>query len=175
MRTILAASSVLVGLALPPWSQPIASPGSIFDVRQFGATGRRADNATKAMRAAVDACFAAGGGAVYVPPGQYTTGAIELKDNVNLYLEAGATLLLSQNKEDFGGQRAMIYSNGAKNIAVTGRGTLDGLAQYEFVEARSPDPQIAEEIELARRAGIDMRRYYRTGMQTYMFILRSRK
>ena len=171
MRTVLAASSIVLGLTLPLWSQPAASPGSIFDVRQFGATGRRADNATKAMRAAVDACFAAGGGVVYVPPGQYTTGAIELKDNVNLHVEAGATLLLSQNKEDFGGQRAMIYSNGAKNIAVTGRGTLDGLAQYEWAEARGPDPQIEEEIELARRAGIDMRRYYRTGMQTYMFIL----
>ena len=35
----------------------------------------------------------------------------------------------------------MIYARGAKNIAVTGRGTLDGLAQYEWTEARGQDPE----------------------------------
>jgi hypothetical protein len=33
------------------------------------------------------------------------------------------------------------------------------------------DPEIAEEIAIARAAGVDMRRFYRTGVQTYMFIL----
>lgn len=160
-----------VGAAVPVFSQPVAAPGAIFDVRQFGATGRRADNATQAIRAAVEACFKAGGGVVYVPPGEYTTGAIELKSNVNLNVEAGATLFLSQNREDFGNRRAMIYAEGARNIAVTGRGTLDGLAQYVYTEAKGPDPQIAREIELARQAGVDMRRYYRTGMQAYMFLI----
>ena len=162
---------MLLGSTAPLRSQPAAAPGNIFDVRRFGATGKRADNATKAIRDAVEACFAAGGGVVYVPPGQYTTGAIELKDNVNLHLEAGAILLLSQDRADFGGRRAMIYADGAKNIAVTGRGALDGLAQYEWAEARGADPEIAAETEIARRAGVDMRRYYRTGMQTYMFII----
>ncbi len=157
--------------SVPLRSQPAAAPGNIFDVRRFGATGKRAENATKAIRDAVEACFAAGGGVVYIPPGQYTTGAIELKSNVNLHLEAGATLFLSQDRADFGNRRAMIYAEGANNIAVTGRGTLDGLAQYELAEARGPDPQIAKEIELARQAGVDMRRYYRTGMQAYMFVI----
>jgi polygalacturonase len=102
------------------------------------------------------------------PPGEYTTGAIDLKNNVNLHLEAGATLLLSQDRADFGNRRAMIYANGA---TVTGRGRLDGLAQYEFVPARGPDTQIADQIEVARQARVDMRRYYRTGMQTYMIVL----
>jgi hypothetical protein len=171
LRTVLVTLSVFFGLSIPLGSQPAAAPGSIFDVRQFGATGKRADNATRAIRAAVEACFAAGGGVVYIPPGGYTTGTIELRNNVNLHLEAGATLFLSQNKEDFGGQRTMIYAAGAKNIAVTGRGTLDGLAQYEWVEPRGADPEIAEETEIARRAGVEMRRSYRIGMQTYMFIL----
>jgi polygalacturonase len=150
--------------------QPVAAPDSTFDVRRFGATGQRAERATKALQDAIDACFRAGGGTVYVPPGQYTTGAVELKDNVNLQLEAGATLFLSQDRADFGGRRAMIYARRARNIAVTGRGTLDGLAKYEWTEARGQDPQILRETEIARQAGLDMRRYYRTGMQTYMFI-----
>lgn len=161
----------LLGSFLSLLAQPPSAPQNVFDVRQFGASGKRADNATAAIRAAVDACFAAGGGIVYVPPGQYTTGTIELKDNVNLHLEAGATLLLSQDRADFGGRRTMIYSDGAKNIAVTGRGTLDGLAQYEWIAPRGADPEIAEQTEIARLAGIEMKRYYRTGMQTYMFIL----
>lgn len=143
-----------------------------FDVKAFGATGARTQNATSSCQAAIDACTAAGGGVVRVPPGDYTVGMIQLKDNVTLHLEAGATLYLIQDGTLFPrGRRAMIFGENASNIAVTGRGTLDGLAQYEFVAMRGVDPEIAEEIEIARAAGVDMRRYYRVGVQTYMFIL----
>ena len=148
-----------------------ANPGR-FDVKQYGATGNRSDNATPALQSAIDACTSAGGGVVYVPPGAYTTGAIYLKDNVDLHLEAGATLFLSQNRDDFPlRSRSMINANRARNIAVTGRGTLDGLAKYEYLDVRDNDPEIAAEQEIARRAGVPMKRYYRTGMQTYMFVL----
>jgi hypothetical protein len=149
-----------------------AAAASTFDVKQHGATGKRADNATKSIQSAIDACAAAGGGVVYVPPGEYTTGSIHLKDNVNLHLEAGATLFLSQNAADFTGRpRSMINASGAKNIAVTGRGTIDGLARYEYVDARGRDPEIEKETEIARAAGVEIKRYYRTGMQTYLFVL----
>jgi len=162
-----------LGSFSPPMLKPPENTGkNIFNVRDFGATGNKSDDATIPVRSAIDACTAAGGGTVYVPPGEYTVGTLQLKDNVNLNLEAGATLLLSQDAADFTqGSRTMIFAQNAKNIAVTGRGTLDGLAKYEFVEMRGIDPEIAVEIEIARKAGVDMRRYYRTGMQTYMFIL----
>jgi len=150
----------------------ISATNTIFDVKKFGATGKREDKATVPIRTAVDACTAAGGGTVYVPPGEYTIGTVQLKDNVTLNIEAGATLFLSQDSADFiPGSRSMIFAENAKNIAVTGRGTLNGLAKYEFVDMRGVDVEIAGEIEIARKAGIDMRRYYRTGMQTFMFIL----
>jgi hypothetical protein len=162
----------LATLFAPAWLPAQSAPSGAFNVRQYGATGKRADNATKAIQAAIDACTAAGGGVVYVPSGEYTTGSIHLKDNVNLYLEGGATLFLSQNAADFTGRpRSMINSAGARNIAVTGRGTLDGLAQYEFIDMRGPDPEIAVEREIAAAAGVPMKRFYRTGMQTYMFVL----
>jgi len=172
----IVAATLGAGILLFPISglqcQPAAPAGSLFNVKQYGATGRRDGNSTKAIQAAIDACTAAGGGVVYVPPGEYTTGAIQLKDNVNLHLEAGATLFLSQNRDDFSGRmRSMVNSSGARNIAVTGRGTLDGLAQYEYVDARGKDPEIAAEQELARLAGVPIKRYYRTGMQAYMFVL----
>src|SRR5690606_31265679 len=97
-----------------------------------------------------------------------------LTDNIHLHVMGGATLFLSQSREDFPrGARAMIFAENAKNISVTGKGTLDGLAQYDYAPMRSVDPEIQEEIAIARAAGEDMRRYYRksTAMNTYMFIL----
>ena len=153
-------------------SQPPAAPGNIFDVRQYGATGSKADSATAAIQQAVDACFKTGGGTVYLPPGAYTSGTSELKDNVTLRLEAGATLFLTANMQELRGRsRALIYAEGAKNIAVTGKGTIDGQATYELVPARGDDPEILKEIGIARSAGVDMRRYYRTGSQPYMLII----
>lgn len=178
-RAMISRGSMMIGAGLfyPASTSAKASVSSpnadtIFDVKKFGATGRPEDNATAPFRNAVEACAAAGGGTVYVPPGAYTVGTIQLKDNITLHIEAGATLLLSQSKEDFlPGSRTMIFAEHANNITISGKGTLDGLAQYEFTEMRGVDPEIAEEIEIAREAGIDMRRYYRTGMQTFMFIL----
>ncbi len=147
--------------------------GNVFNVRNFGATGKREDKSTVQVQEAVDACAKSGGGKVYVPPGDYTVGTIQLKDNVNLHLESGSTFYLSQDRTDFviQGANTMIFAEDAVNISLTGQGRLDGLAGYEFTEMRGVDPEIAEEIEIARKAGIDMRRYYRTGMQTYMCIL----
>jgi Glycosyl hydrolases family 28 len=164
-----------MGMILPMADAPAGQqsvPGRYFDVKAFGATGVRTDNATRAFQAAIDACTAAGGGTVHVPPGAYTVGMIQLKDNVTLDIDAGATLFLGQETSEFPrGRRAMVFAEDATNIGVTGRGTLDGLAQHVFTEMRGIDPEIALEIEIARGAGVDMRRYYRTGVQTYMFIL----
>ncbi len=157
--------------AIPSQQQYSLSCNNIFNVMDFGATGKREDKATLSVRDAIDACTNIGGGLVYVPPGDYTVGTIQLKNNVTLHLEAGATFFLSQNTNDFiPNSRTMIFAENAKNIAVTGRGTLDGLAQYTFSEMRGEEGGISEEIKIAREAGIDMRRYYRTGMQTNMFI-----
>lgn len=149
------------------------NPG-VFDVRNYGATGLRKDNATRSFRDAVDACTTSGGGVVNVPAGEYTVGTVQLKDHVTLNIDAGATLFLSQDRNDFiAGGRAMIFAENAKNIGVTGRGTLNGLAQYDFTEMRGVDPEISKEIEIARAGGIDMRRYYRSrdAMNTFMLII----
>ena len=177
-RAMLKSGAAIIGVGVlgtagtMPHQQSGSNVNNVFNIRDFGASGKREDNATIAVKNAIDACTNAGGGVVMVPPGDYTVGTVLLKDNVTLHLEAGSTLFLSQNQDDFiPGSRTMIFAENAKNIAVTGRGTLDGLAQYEFVEMRNDDVEILEEIEIARAAGVDMRRYYRTGMQTYMFIL----
>ena len=128
---------------------------------------------TQAIQAAIDACSAKGGGTAYVPPGHYVTGPLWLKSNVELSLEAGATIALSQNSSDWpSGVPALINAQGARNIALTGRGTIDGKAQYEYADVRAPDGEIREEMEIARRAGVELKRYYRTGVQKYIVVLR---
>jgi polygalacturonase len=113
----------------------------------------------QAIQAAIDACSARGGGVAYVPPGEYVTGPLWLKENVELRLEAGAVIALSQDPADWpAGTPAIVNSQGVKNIAITGRGTIDGRARYQFSPARGADPEIAAETEIAREAGVDMRR-----------------
>lgn len=160
--------------ALAHGSPVTEQSGAVYDVKKFGASGVRNDNATAAFRDAIEACTSGGGGVVNVPAGEYTVGTVQLKDNVTLNIESGATLFLSQNREDFiQGSRCMIYAANARNIAVTGRGTLDGLARYDFTEMRGVDVEIAREIEIARAAGVDMRRYYRSreAMNVFMFVI----
>jgi hypothetical protein len=181
-RAMIATGGALIGAlagsvatakeALRP--PPDNSTLSFYSVTDFGATGKRSDNATGAFRSAIAACATNGGGKVHVPPGEFTVGTVQLRDNVTLEISGGATLFLSQDRNDFvRGGRAMIFADNVKNAAVTGRGTLNGLAQYEFLEMSGEDGRITKEIQLARDAGVDMRRYYRSqkAMNTYMFII----
>jgi polygalacturonase len=181
-RKMLARTGTLLGATLLPAAfnrvnaqqENGTDSGFIFNVRSYGASGEKNQNATALFRKAIEDCFHAGGGIVYVPPGEYTVGMLQLFDNVNLHIEAGATLFLSQSRDDFKkGARAMIYAENASNIAVTGNGTLDGLAQYDYREMKGVDPEISKEIEIARAAGQDMRRYYRkaSAMNTFMFVI----
>lgn len=174
-RTILGYTSALMGLGLisatNKTSQELRPP---FDVRNFGATGIRHDNATKPFRYAIEACAKSGGGTVQVPAGEYTVGTVQLRDHVTLHLEAGATLFASQQQADYlPDARALIFAANATNIGVTGRGTIDGLARYDYDNVRGADPEIAKEQETARQAGIEMERYYRSreAMNIFLFVL----
>jgi polygalacturonase len=115
-----------------------ASPGpSVFDIKDYGASGDGQHLDTSAINRAIDACASAGGGTVYVSPGKYLTGTVVLKSHVTLQLEAGATLLGSEQPVDYlliadpwDATRKtiapLIYADHAENITLTGRGTIDG-------------------------------------------------
>ncbi len=116
-------------------------PDRVFPITEFGADSR--EDATAAIRRAIEACHRAGGGRVVIPEGTWKTGAIHLKSNVNLHLSKGATLLFSFDLAQYPivftrweGVECMnfspfIYAYGQENIAVTGQGTLDGGASQE--------------------------------------------
>ena len=99
---------------------------------------------TKAINDLIILISGEGGGKIIFPPGVYLTGGIILKDNIEIHIESGATLKFSQNPMDYMPNvishwegmeiynfRAFIYSNDAKNIAITGDGVLDGNAGWD--------------------------------------------
>ena len=93
--TILSASLLVLFLAFVP-SLLADESGLIFDVKSYGASGKKTDDAKKAIQAAVDACAKAGGGTVVLPPGEYTSGTIHLRSHVRFYIDGGAPCMLRQ-------------------------------------------------------------------------------
>ena len=174
-RKVLGYTGALLGLGFVSAVSEAHEPTtSSFDVRNYGATGVRSDNATKAFREAIEACTNSGGGTVNVPAGEYTVGTVQLLNNTTLHLDTGAKLFASQQASDYvKDARALIFAQNATNIGVVGYGSIDGLARYDYDNARGADPEIAKEQEIARKAGIEMKRYYRSreAMNIFLFVL----
>jgi hypothetical protein len=106
-------------------------PPRVFDVKDFGASGAKPENAQAAIQRAIDSCAQSGGGMVYFPPGEYASGTIHLRSHVRLFLEAGATIFSIKEKSAFD-KDALIYGEDLENITLEGRGTIDGEGEYEW-------------------------------------------
>jgi hypothetical protein len=70
----LSAVILAAGCRQPKEDAPSPSP-LVFNVKDFGATGIKEDLAQEAIQKAVDACAAAGGGTVFIPPGHYPSAS----------------------------------------------------------------------------------------------------
>ncbi|WP_234123717.1 glycoside hydrolase family 28 protein [Clostridium hydrogenum] len=108
-----------------------------FNIKNYGAVeGNNVKQNTEAFKEAIEACTKNGGGRVVVPSGKFITGPIELKSNVNLYLENGSTIEFSTNHADYpiikdeGSSKYVvaspIYGYKLNNVAITGNGTING-------------------------------------------------
>jgi hypothetical protein len=138
---------------------------SIFNVKNYGATGQKADNAQQAIQKAVDACAHAGGGTVYLPPGEYTSGTIHLRSHVRFYVEAGATLFAAQNDAAFD-KSTLLYGEDLENISIEGRGTVDGQAEYEWRLNDIDDAYIRDNQLLAQSLGKPLMRSFPKDLHT---------
>jgi hypothetical protein len=140
---------------------PAARQGALFDVREFGASGRAADDARPAIQRAIDACAAAGGGTVVFPPGEYTSGSIELRSHVRVYLEPGATVFSAKGKEAFP-TGALFHGEDLVDVALEGSGTLDGRAAYEWRANDHEDAYIAPNLRRMQALGKPLLRPFPT-------------
>ena len=98
---------------------------------------------TDAINKAIQACHIQGGGMVVIPKGVYKTAAIHIRSGVNLHLEEGAVLQFSTDRRlypivltriegiDCYNLSPLIYAYDEHDIAITGKGKLDGMATFE--------------------------------------------
>lgn len=108
-----------------------------INILECGAVGDGVTSNTRAFRTAITEA-AKNGGRVIVPDGIFLTGPIELLSNVELHLSDNAVVLFDKNKEEYpliitdyeGVERirtlSPIYAVNARNISITGKGTIDG-------------------------------------------------
>ncbi|MBO5943355.1 MAG: glycoside hydrolase family 28 protein, partial [Bacteroidales bacterium] len=113
-------------------------PVRAVDIRDFGGVGDGVTLNSEAFANAIDALTEVGGGRLVVPTGVWLTGPITLKDNIDLHIRPDAVLLFSTDRdlypivetvfEGLDTKRCIspINAVGAKNIAITGGGTIDG-------------------------------------------------
>jgi unsaturated rhamnogalacturonyl hydrolase len=124
--------------------QPPTFPARDCPITEHGAVAGGKEDATEAIRKAIAACGAQGGGRVVVPPGVFLTGAIQLESNINLHVSEGATLRFSPDPAKYlpvvltrwegiecMNYSPLIYALDRENVAVSGTGTLDGSASDE--------------------------------------------
>ncbi len=109
------------------------------DMKQAGAKTNGMELNTELINQTIGRLNSQGGGMLYFPAGRYLTGAIVLKSNITLELEAGAVLVFSDDFDQFLPYREMryegvmmrsftplIYAVDAENITIKGEGTLEG-------------------------------------------------
>ena len=112
---------------------------AFYNVMDYGGKNDSTSINTRAIANAIDAAAAKGGGTVYFPAGKYITGPIHFKSNITLFIDAGAELHFSDNFDDYlpmvksrweGTEvtnfSPFIYGEGLENIAIVGRGLIDG-------------------------------------------------
>lgn len=102
----------------------------VLDITAFGAVADGQTSNTVFIQRAIDKAAAEGGGRVVVPAGRFVTGVITLKSGVELCLSAGARLMGSTKRADYGAGNAsaLVVANGQHHISITGKGTIDGQA-----------------------------------------------
>ncbi|MCM1356070.1 MAG: glycoside hydrolase family 28 protein [Staphylococcus sp.] len=152
MKRLIAIFLIALGLGATAQTQETKLPEFVnivtamqapeFPTRELSITKTGAKQgrvATTAIQKAIDRVAAQGGGRVTVPAGKWLSGRLMLKSNVDLHIEEGATLEFTGEINDYlptvasryegadvQSLGAMIYAYGQENIAVTGKGHLQG-------------------------------------------------
>jgi polygalacturonase len=162
VRTWVNAASILALAAGVIMVAPGTAAGAVtLNVRDFGAVGNGTTNDTPAIQRAINAATAAeGGGIVVFPSGTYQSrNTIQMRSNVTLRVDAGATIRGASNDDydpaesnpfddfqDFGHSHfnnAMIRGDRLTNIGFVGAGVIDGGG---FLITGNPDDGEADKI-----------------------------
>jgi hypothetical protein len=97
---------------------------SFFGIKSNGII----DNTTSIQKA-IDYIAEKGGGTLTFCVGRYVTGAVYLKSNVNIRLDAAADIVAAESIHAFKGQKAIFNGIGVENVTIyttRGNGVVDG-------------------------------------------------
>ncbi|MFM7243313.1 MAG: glycoside hydrolase family 28 protein [Planctomycetaceae bacterium] len=143
-----------------------SSRAADVSIRDAGAVPGTGEVCTAAIQGAIDRMAAGGGGRVVVPPGVFTTEAIDLRQGVELHLEAGGVLRGSADLRDYPVRMtrieghfepwrpALVNADGLTGVRITGAGSLDGNGRpfwAAFWRRRAENPKCTNlEVERPR-------------------------
>ncbi|MDA3880868.1 MAG: glycosyl hydrolase family 28 protein [Prolixibacteraceae bacterium] len=125
-------------------AQSFPDSKNTLSVNEFDANKGGLILATKAIQTAIDSCAAMGGGKVVFEPGMYLTGALFVKNNVNLHIgkdvELRGVIGLEYYPDidtrvagiEMEWPAAIINIIDQQNAAVTGKGTIHGQGRYHW-------------------------------------------
>lgn len=108
---------------------PLSLQSQDYKASLFGIESNGTTLNTTSIQKAIDHIHENGGGRLVFYVGRYLTGTIHMKSNVTIQLEEGAILVGSANPFDYeriGSWMALIFAHDQENIAITGKGVIDG-------------------------------------------------
>ncbi len=137
-----------------------------YRITDYGAVGDGVSNSLPAISEAMADCSRHGGGRVVLPAGKYfCKGTVRLLSNCNLHFEDGAELIFSTDERDYlpcvltrwegtevFNYSPMIYAYNVMNIAITGKGTLNGQGKAHFEKWKAVQKPDQKEL---RRMGVE--------------------
>lgn len=144
-------------------------PDRVFNIVDYGAQAGGEFNNTTAIRDAIKACHASGGGKVVVPAGTWLSGPIHFKSNVNLVLEENAIISFSDHPTEYlpavmtsweglecYNYSPLVYAFECENIAISGKGTLQPRMKFWSKWFPRPAPHLLALRELYTMASTNV-------------------
>ncbi len=134
-----------------------------INILNFGAKGDSITNNAPIFKKAIDSLYTQGGGKIIIPAGEYfMDGPIHFKSGIELHLEEGARIFFCDTPESFlpvvktswegtllSNYSPFIYAYQCKNIAITGKGIIDGNASglwMDWKKIQTKDQLLSREM-----------------------------
>lgn len=144
-------------------------PAQDFSIEHYGAVADGKTSNTEAIAKAIEVCHQAGGGRVIVPAGEWLTGPIHFKSNVNLHLAEGAILRFTDNPAAYlpavmtswegmecYNYSPLLYAFECENVAITGTGTLAPIMDTWRIWFKRPQAHMEALKQLYTMASTDV-------------------
>lgn len=134
----------------------VSANAETYNIKALGADATGKVKCTDLINSTIEKVSSEGGGIIYFPAGEYLTAAIKMKSNITVYVESGAVIKFTDDFEDYlpfvkmrwegvfmNSLSPLFYARNAENIAIKGRGKIDGQGHKWWAESR----RIIQEIK----------------------------